>query len=253
VDLDEDGIDAAGLEQALAPGGVKFMYAVPNFQNPSGVTWAKPSREAAADLAREHDILMIEDNPYGELRFMGEEQPLLASLAPKHTILNGSFSKIVAPGLRVGWLCAEEEIIAKAVTVKQASDLHTSSFAQRVLARYLSEFDIDAHIERIREAYGRQRDAMVEAIGRHFPDSVEVTRPEGGMFLWVRLPEGASATELFPLAIAEKVAFVPGSPFHVDGGGDDAMRLNFSNSSPERIEEGIARLGECLAKYLNEN
>jgi len=167
--------------------------------------------------------------------------------------LLGSFSKIVAPGLRLGWICAPREIMDRLVVAKQASDLHSSFFCQRVLHRYLADNDIDGHIAAITTAYKRQKDAMLAAMETHFPPELEFTRPEGGMFIWVTLPDRLSAVELFEHAIAEKVAFVPGTPFFVDGGGTHNMRLNFSNADEERIEEGIRRLGRIIAVRLTHN
>ncbi len=249
VELEDDGPVPGQLEAALR--GAKLFYAVPNFQNPSGVTWSSAKRDAAAQLVRESGALFMEDDPYGELRFLGQEQATVFGRLGGQAVLLGTFSKVAAPGFRIGWLVAPQEIRERLVVAKQAADLHTSTLAQNILMRFLASNDLDAHIARIRERYGRQRQAMVEAMARHFPADVGFTHPEGGMFLWVRLPEGCSAMELFDLAIAEKVAFVPGRPFYVDGGGDRALRLNFSNSSEDRIEEGMKRLGRCLETLLS--
>ena len=164
-------------------------------------------------------------------------------MATGNTILLGSFSKIVAPGLRIGWLRARKDIIDKAVVVKQATDLHTNYFSQRTLCAYLAKNDLDDHIDLIRKKYGVRRDTMVDCIGKYFPEHVSFTKPEGGMFLWVTLPENISSLEVFEAAIKKDVAFVPGAPFFVDGGGTNTLRLNFSNASEENIEEGIKRLG----------
>lgn len=251
VGLEEDGPDLDELEKALRKDNTKLFYAVPNFQNPSGLTYSAEKRASVAEVMKGSDTLFIEDDPYGELRFMGEHQkPLSRGYIKDGSVLLGSFSKIAAPGFRLGWIVADKEIRDKLVVAKQASDLHTSTVSQRIMYRYLSDNDIDSHIEKIRDRYGRQRQKMVESIERFFPDEVKVTKPEGGMFLWATLPEGMSSMDLFDTAISHKVAFVPGRPFYVDGSGDNTFRLNFSNSDEERIAEGVKRLGNCLKDYL---
>lgn len=162
----------------------------------------------------------------------------------------GSFSKIVSPGMRLGWIMAPEEVMEKLVIAKQACDLHSNYFTQRVVYQYLTDNDVNKHIQKIKERYRNQRNLMVEMIEEYFPEGVEYTRPEGGMFLWVTLPEGLSSMELFDLAIKEDVAFVPGKAFFTDGSGDNTLRLNFSNSSEEKIEEGISRLGNAIDKLM---
>lgn len=249
VELVDDGPVIEALARVLKD-RPRFFYAVPNFQNPSGVTYSAGKRQAVAELLAGSGVLFVEDDPYGELRFLGQDQQPLYTRLPGQALLLGTFSKIAAPGFRIGWVVAPQGLREKLVVAKQAADLHTSTVIQRVLVHYLQTHDIDAHIARIRENYGRQRQVMVSAIERHFPAEVSCTRPEGGMFLWARLPEGCSSMELFDLAIARKVAFVPGDPFYVDGTGGNTLRLNFSNSSEERIEDGIGRLGQCLKEYL---
>ena len=190
--------------------------------------------------------VFIEDNPYGELRFMGEDRPSMKNFLGESAVLLGSFSKIVAPGVRLGWVCACEEIMEKLIIAKQASDLHSNYLCQRILHQYLKDNDIERHIAKIRKAYKEQRDFMVQTMQETFPEDVSFTRPEGGMFLWVTLPEGMSSLDLFNRAIKEKVAFVPGQAFYADGGGSNTMRLNFSNSDNERIFEGITRLAKVI-------
>ncbi|MFW5735342.1 MAG: PLP-dependent aminotransferase family protein [Oceanidesulfovibrio sp.] len=249
--LDKDGPALEPMAQTLAQDKPTVFYAVPNFQNPSGVSWSAEKRAAAAGLLQESETLFVEDDPYGELRFAGTAHPpVSARLEPNRRILLGSFSKIAAPGLRVGWLVAGPMLRRHLVTAKQAADLHTSTLNQRILARFLEDSDLDAHIAKIREAYGRHAAVMIQAMEKLFPEDVDFTRPEGGMFLWATLPEGCSAMELFERAIQAKVAFVPGAPFHVDGSGDRSMRLNFSNASETMIEEGVRRLAGCLKEYL---
>ncbi len=252
VDLLHDGPDLNVLARVLAEAPVKLYYAVPTFQNPSGLSYSREKREAVAGLLRGRDTLLLEDNPYGELRFAGEDAPpMVFSGLEENGLLMGSFSKIVAPGLRVGWLVAPPALRDKLVLAKQAADLHTSSLTQRILHRYLQDNDLDEHLAAIKERYGLHCRLMLQAIERHFPPEVRCTRPEGGMFLWGTLPEGLDAMDLFTLALEEKVAFVPGRPFFVDGTGENTFRLNFSNADPQRIEEGIARLGRCLVQLLD--
>jgi len=249
ADLGPHGVDLNQLEERLRE-RPKVFYAVPSFQNPSGATYDAATRRDAARLLENSDTLFLEDNPYGELRFKGQDvPPVRAFLSQERSALMGSFSKIASPGLRIGWICAAPELMHKLVTAKQASDLHTSILAQRILQRFLETNDLDAHIAVIRKAYGERRDCMVEAIRRHFPEEVRTTEPEGGMFLWGTLPAGVGSEEVFARAIERKVAFVPGMPFYVDG-TDNAFRLNFSNSTPARIEEGIKRMGQCLKEVM---
>jgi 2-aminoadipate transaminase len=249
VSLDGDGPNLEELEAAFKD-GAKCFYAVPNFQNPSGVSYSLEKRKKVAELLDKYGVLFIEDDPYGELRFMGEDLPSVYSLNQGTGLLCGSFSKIAAPGFRLGWVVAEKEIYDKLVIAKQASDLHTSTVAQAIMRRYLETNAIEAHVDLIRERYGRQREAMVEMIKRYFPEDVAITEPEGGMFLWATLPGDVSAMDLFDIAIKDKVAFVPGRPFYVDGTGENTLRLNFSNSDEARIEEGIKRLGKSIDTLL---
>jgi len=249
VTLESDGPNLVELEKRFEQ-GAKCFYAVPNFQNPSGVTYSLEKRQAVAELADKYGVLFIEDDPYGELRFLGEDLPSIYSLCHEPGLLCGSFSKIAAPGFRIGWVVAEKEVYDKLVIAKQASDLHTSTVAQAIMRRYLETNDIGSHVGLIKERYGRQRQCMVEMIHQYFPVGVSIIEPEGGMFLWGTLPEGVSSMDVFDTAIKKKVAFVPGRPFYVDGSGENTLRLNFSNSDEQKIEVGIKRLGECLKEFL---
>jgi 2-aminoadipate transaminase len=251
VELEDDGPDMEQLEEILSASDVKLFYAVPNFQNPSGRSYSFEKRERIADLLNGCKTVFVEDDPYGELRFLGEDLPSIYGFLRDRKILFGSFSKIAAPGFRLGWIVADEALRDKLIIPKQAADLHTSTFVQHVLYRYLTTNDIDDQIEQINTQYRKQRDLMVDMIEKYFPDEVSFTRPEGGMFLWVTLPEGFSSMALFDLAVDRKVAFVPGIPFYVDGSGDNTLRLNFSNSDEEGIREGIRSLGECLEEFLH--
>ncbi|MHC4168575.1 MAG: aminotransferase-like domain-containing protein [Planctomycetota bacterium] len=252
VPLQQDGIDTDLLEKALDMNEIKLFHTVVNFQNPSGITYSKQKRLELAEIFKDRETILVEDDPYGELRFAGEDLPSLSSYLPGNVILLGSFSKIVAPGLRLGWICAPEDVMEKVIVAKQASDLHSNYLSQRIVYQYLCDHDIDEHIVRVREIYRNQRDLMVSSIEKHFPEEVEFTRPEGGMFLWVTLPEGVSSLRLFDLAGGENVAFVPGSAFYVDDGGKNTLRLNFSNSNGDEIEEGIKRLAKVIKELLAE-
>lgn len=249
VSLEPDGPNLDELEAAFRD-GAKCFYSVPNFQNPSGVSYSLAKRKGVAELLDRYDVLFIEDDPYGELRFMGEDLPSIYSFRKKPGILCGSFSKIAAPGFRIGWLVAGQAAYDKLVIAKQAADLHTSTVAQAIMRRYLETNDIESHVALIRERYGYQRGVMVEMIRQYFPSGVSIIEPEGGMFLWATMPEGFSSMDLFDVAIKDKVAFVPGRPFYVDGTGENTMRLNFSNSDEARIEAGIKRLGKSIEAFL---
>lgn len=250
IPLQQDGIDTGLLKDALDLNEVKLLHTVVNFQNPSGITYSRQKRLELAEILEEHETILVEDDPYGELRFAGEDLPSLSSYLPGNVILLGSFSKIVAPGLRLGWVCAPEDVMERIIVAKQASDLHSNYLSQRIVYQYLCDHDIDEHIAGIRETYKSHRDIMISSIEKHFPQEVEFTRPEGGMFIWVTLPEGVSALRLFDLAGGENVAFVPGNAFYVDDGGKNTLRLNFSNSNADEIEEGIERLAKVIKKLL---
>jgi len=248
VPLREDGPDLEALDEALA--GAKLFYAVTSFQNPSGLTYSAARRTAVAELLRHHGCFFLEDDPYGELRFSGADLPPVYAQRPENSLLLGTFSKIAAPGFRLGWIVAQGEIMERLVIAKQAADLHTGSLDQMLVHRFLRDNDFEAHVARIRTLYGAQCRAMQASIARHFPKDVAVTRPEGGMFLWATLPGGLSSLELLKLAVAHKVAFVPGAAFFVDGSGENTLRLNYSNADAATIDEGIRRLARCLEACL---
>jgi len=247
VPLLDDGVDTTILEKILEEENIKLFYTVSSFQNPTGITYSEGKREKVAEIMAEHKTILVEDNPYGEIRFMGEDIPPIKSHLPD-SILFGTFSKIVSPGMRMGWIVAPPEVMDKLITAKQASDLHSNYFTQRVVYQYLQDNDVDQHIQSIKQLYKSQRDQMVHSIRKYFPEGVKHTSPQGGMFLWVTLPGGTSAMELFELAMEENVAFVPGETFYTEDPEKNTMRLNFSNSSIEEIEEGIKRLGNAIKK-----
>jgi 2-aminoadipate transaminase len=250
VTLGDEGLDVAELASATRESGAKLLYCVPSFQNPSGITYTDANRRHVAELADARGFFVVEDDPYGELRFSGSHQRSFAAIIPERTILLGSFSKVVAPGLRIGWIVAPPAIREKLLVAKQASDLNTSGFTQQILCQYLQDNDLDAHIATIVEAYGRQCRAMIDSIGRHLPGTISWTRPEGGMFLWGRLPDGLSAMKVFEHAVREKVVFVPGDPFYTTRTEVPALRFNFTCASEETIEEGMIRFRRALARVM---
>jgi 2-aminoadipate transaminase len=248
VTLTGEGPDIAELEAACKTSPVKMFYGVPNSQNPSGISYSEQSRRDVARVMETYGALFIEDDAYGELNFSGRSLPSVREFLPGQTLITGSFSKILAPGMRMGWVVAPPAIMEQLVIAKQASDLHSNYLSQRIAFEYLTHQDIDSHIRKIRSAYQHQRDVMLTAIREEFPGDVSCTSPLGGMFVWVTLPAGCSSMEVFELALKENVAVLPGIPFYVDGGGTGTMRLNFSNSTPEEISEGIRRLAKVIRK-----
>ncbi|EKF86053.1 PLP-dependent aminotransferase family protein [Methanobacterium formicicum] len=250
VPLLEDGADTTILEKILEEENIKLFYTVSSFQNPTGITYSESKRQKVAEIMAEHETILVEDNPYGEIRFMGDDIPPIKSHLPD-SILFGTFSKIVSPGMRMGWIVAPPEVMDKLITAKQASDLHSNYFTQRVVYQYLQDNNVDKHIQSIKQLYKSQRDQMVHSIRKYFPEGVKHTSPQGGMFLWVTLPEGTSSMELFELAMEENVAFVPGETFYTENPEKNTMRLNFSNSSVEEIEEGMKRLGNAIKRLDN--
>jgi 2-aminoadipate transaminase len=262
VPLDEEGMRTDLLEEALraAP---KFVYVLPNFQNPAGVTLSLERRRRLVEMAAHYGTPIVEDDPYGQLRYEGDHLPSLVKLdAELHGCANGersfrgaviylgTLSKTLAPGLRIGWVVAPAEVAGRLVQMKQGADLHSSTFAQVIAYEVARGGFLDGHVRTIREVYGARRGAMLASLQRHMPAGVRWTRPQGGLFLWVTLPGGMDAAEILPRALAAKVAFVPGGAFHARGGGANTFRLNFSYSPPEVIEEGIRRLGQVLASAL---
>jgi 2-aminoadipate transaminase len=252
VTLTADGLDIPKLKSVMHARKPKLIYSVPNFQNPAGVSYSGKNRREMADIIRGTATLLIEDDPYGDLRYSGEDKASFKTLLPKNTILLGSFSKTVVPGFRMGWIVAPHEIMEKLIIAKQAADLHTTHFTQCILYQYIKDNDFEAHIAKIKECYGRQMRAMLSSIERYFPEGVKHTTPEGGMFLWITLPENTSSRALLDLAIMDKVIFVPGDPFYVDRQETNTLRLNFSCTDEETIDTGIKSLGKAMEKLLTE-
>ena len=249
VGSDDEGMRVEEVERAIegAASRPKVIYVVSQFHNPKGTTLNFERRRRLLEVARRYSVPVVEDDPYGELRYSGATIPPLAALDDEGLVIYlSTFSKTLSPGMRVGWAHASDEIFRALVRAKQAADLHTNTIQQRAAARLLASFDFDAHVERIKTVYGERRDAMLAALAEHFPAGSRWTRPEGGLFLWAELPEGVRAEDLFEEAIAARVAFVPGAPFFAADPRHNFMRLNFSNSSIGAIEAGIKRLGNLL-------
>jgi len=251
VPLDDDGMQVTLLEDVLKREPVRFIYVLPNFHNPAGTTLPLERRIKLAELAAEYGVFIVEDDPYGELRFEGEDITPIVVLHKENTIYLSTFSKTLAPGVRLGWIVAPEEVTAKLVQAKQGADLHTSTFVQMVVNDICQRGLLRPHVRKLREVYRERRDVMLAALEEHFPPGTGWTRPQGGLFLWGRLPEGFDSAEFLKIAVEEeKVAFVPGFAFYPDGDGSNTMRLNFSNAPPDKISEGIARLGRAIKKEL---
>jgi 2-aminoadipate transaminase len=262
VPSDENGMIVDELETALRV-GPKFIYVLPNFQNPTGSTLSLERRKKLVELADKYGVPIVEDDPYGQLRFEGEHLPSVVSLDSEFRGPNGghysgnviylsTFSKLLAPGLRLAWIIAPAEVIRKIVMAKQAADLHTATFNQYVAYEVGKGGFLDEHVKFIRQVYKERRDVMLEMMDEVFPSEVRWTRPHGGMFLWGILPQDMDAANVLQKAIEHKVAFVPGASFHPNGGGQNTMRINFSYSKPEVIREGITRLGVLLKELVAE-
>ena len=261
VDSDDDGMKIDALEDALRA-GPKFIYVLPNFQNPTGRTMNLDRRHRLVTLAKQYGVPIVEDDPYGKLRFEGEHLPSVLTLDSEcrglecnipyagNVIYLSTFSKILAPGLRLAWVIAPESVVGALVKAKQGADLNTSNFVQMTAYEVCKDGFIDSHVQIIRKVYRERREVMLDCLAEHMPEGVHWTRPEGGLFLWVTLPEHMNTTNLLKEALTEKVAFVPGESFFPCGGGQNTMRLNFSFSNPELIAEGIARLGRVVKKSL---
>jgi 2-aminoadipate transaminase len=260
VPMDENGMVTDALENALRS-GPKFIYVLPNFQNPTGVTLSLERRHKLLELADRYGVPIVEDDPYGQLRYEGENLPSVVDLDSQfrysgeacysgNVIYLSTFSKILAPGLRLAWVVAPAQVIRKLTQAKQGADLHTATFNQCVAYEVARGGFLDRHIETIREVYGHRRNVMLGAMDAYFPPGVEWTHPQGGLFLWGILPETINAADVLKVAIEKRVAFVPGAPFYATGGGHNTMRLNFSYAKPEKIQEGIARLGKVLYEKM---
>jgi 2-aminoadipate transaminase len=248
VPSDQDGMLPSALEEAVASHPRrKLVYVVPEFQNPSGRTWSLARRRALLEIARLHDLPVIEDSPYRELRFEGEQLPSLASLdVDGRVVFTSTFSKVLSPGIRVGWVCASPIILDRFVLAKQGADLHTSTLSQMLVATYLERHGLDDHLARVRHVCRERRDAMLAAVAELLPAEVRVSRPAGGLFLWLELPAGLSSRQWLKRCIDRGVAFVPGDAFFPNGGGEGAARLCYSDTVEARIVLGVSRMAAAL-------
>jgi 2-aminoadipate transaminase len=259
VNLDDDGMVVSEIEhayeKAVADSGrpPRFIYILPNFHNPAGTTLTLKRRQQLAQIAADLDLPVIEDDPYGELRYEGEDIPPICTIIPERTVYVGTFSKTMAPGLRLGWIVCPEVLMERFIQAKQGSDLHTGTLAQYVASDICERGLLKPHVRRLRKVYKERRDTMLDALAEFWPPGSSWTHPQGGLFLWARVPEPVDTNEFFELALAQRVAYVPGVSFYPNrDGGHNAMRLNFSFSSPDLIVQGIQRLGTALKNALTE-
>jgi 2-aminoadipate transaminase len=250
IPVDDEGMQVDKLEQVLKKAKPKFIYVLPNFHNPMGVTLPLERRTRLIQIAAKYGTPIVEDDPYGELRFEGEDITPIVVLHKENVLYLSTFSKTLAPGIRLGWVVAPEQIIRKLVQAKQATDLHTSTFIQMIANDIMRRGILKAHSKVIKTAYGERRHIMTSSMEKHFPKGVTWTKPVGGLFLWARTPEHVNTMDLLETAVEEKVAYVPGCVFYPDGSGLNTMRLNFSNATPDKIREGIKRLGRVLEKAI---
>jgi 2-aminoadipate transaminase len=259
VPMDDDGMRVDEVERVLSQQRstgqrIKFIYALPNFQNPTGRSLSLQRRQRLVELASHYAIPIVEDDPYGELRYEGEPLPTLKALDTQGSVIYlGTFSKILAPGFRLGWIVACPEVMEALLHGKQPSDLHTGMAQQMATYEVAKNGFVDRHVERIKAFYSERRDVMLRAIEEHFPPDAHYTRPGGGLFVWAELPPHVDTRELLLEAIQAKVAFVPGQGFHPDSSGTNTMRLNFSNVPPDQLREGIRRLGHAIRRRLGAN
>lgn len=252
VPVEADGMNIEALEEAIKNAvNPRFIYTIPNFQNPSGVTMSLEKRKAVYALAKKYGVLILEDNPYGDLRVSGEDIPSIKSMDEDGIVIYaGSFSKLLAPGIRVGYIVAPSQIIAKMTVGKQAADVHTPVFSQLLVDKWMNDYDIDAHIENIRNIYRKKLNLMCDLIDSELGDFVKYVRPEGGLFVWCELPENVDMIEFVQECVANKVAVVPGTAFMINDETTSCFRMNFSTPSDEKIVEGMKILGKVKEKYI---
>ncbi|MBI2955340.1 MAG: PLP-dependent aminotransferase family protein [Chloroflexi bacterium] len=243
---DDEGANPEALDEILRRNRVKLIYLIPNFQNPTGRTLTLERRWSIAKILVQHEALLVEDDPYGRLRYAGDGMPPIKSLAPDNVIYLSSFSKVLSPGFRLGWVVAPEEICQWLVIAKQGADLHTSALSQVIAAEYLAGGYFEAHLPAILDLYRRRQAAILSALHYQLSEVATWTRPEGGMFVWVTLPDDMDTEEIYWKAIESKVAFVPGRFFHIDGSGRNTTRLNFSNTDEHKLVDAIQRLANVI-------
>ena len=252
VPTDDGGLIPEELDKILSTTDrCKFIYVIPDFQNPTGRTWSMERRTKFMEVVNKHNLPVLEDNPYGELRFEGEILPSLKSMDTKGLVMFlGTFSKIFCPGLRLGWVAAIPEVLSEFVKIKQSADLHTSNFDQGLADAYIENYDLDAHVEQIKALYKHRRDVIIESMEKMMPEGVKWTHPEGGLFLWLTFPQGVSAAQVFVKCIEKNVAGVTGDAFFPNGKTDRNMRINYSNMPDEKIVEGIRRMSEAIKESM---
>ena len=253
VPIEEDGMNVEALEETIkATPNAKLLYIIPTFQNPAGITTSLEKRKAIYEVCKKYGLMILEDNPYGELRFAGTDIPTIKSFDTEGLVIYcSSFSKILSAGMRVGFVVAPEEVAAKMVVAKQSEDVHTNQFFQMLCYKFMTECDLDAHIAMIREVYGRKCRLMLDCLEKELPAAVKFTRPEGGLFIWVTLPDGVDATAFLKACMAEKLMIVPGATFNCDvTEGSMSFRLNYSTPSDQQIVEGVARLGKVAREFV---
>lgn len=250
VPLCGDGPDIGVLEEKIKQYSPKFFYTIPTFQNPSGITMSAEKRKQVYEMCKRYGVLILEDDPYAELRYEGEPLPSIKSMDDCGLVCKlSSFSKTISPGLRVGYAVANREIIAKFNLLKQGADVHTSNLSQAIVLKFLQRGHYDDHVEMLCNTYKEHRDAMLRAIDMYFPDNIAYTRPQGGLFIWVTLPEEMNARKLFDACVLEKVAFVSGSPFFAEGGHENTLRMNFSMPGLKEIDAGVDRMSKVMRQY----
>lgn len=252
IPTDGEGMILAELEKVLATESrVKLIYVIPDFQNPTGNSWSLDRRRGFMEMIQRYQVPVLEDNPYGELRFEKEIIPALKSFDQNGLVIyTSTFSKTFCPGLRIGWLAASTEIFAKYVLLKQGADLCTSLRSQMEIFEYMESFDFAENVNKLIQLYRRRRDVMLETLEKTLPEGVGFTRPAGGLFLWLNLPQQIKAAELLKICLEKKVAFIPGNSFFPNGGGENMLRLNYSNMAETKIREGIERLAEAIKQYM---
>ena len=252
IPTDENGMIMEELEKVLATNKkVKLIYVIPDFQNPTGRTWPLERRQKFMEIITKYEIPVVEDNPYGELRFKGEFLPALKTMDTKGLVIYlGTMSKILSPGVRIGWICASKEYIEKFNLIAQAAVLQTSTFAAMAVSKYIDMFDLDAHVEECRLLYAHRAAVMVQAMKDYFPDCVKFTDPDGGLFTWAELPEYIDTKELASEVLKYNVAFVPGDGFFPNGGNSHCLRLNYSGYGDDKLIAGIKIIGDCIKKRL---
>lgn len=251
IDLHNDGPDIHAIENICRKTLPKFMYAIPSFQNPSGICYSDNKREALANILKKYNLLLLEDDPYYELRFKGKQQKPIYCSAPNNVCWTGSFSKMIAPGLRLGWVVLPEELVAPFIRAKQSTDLHTNNLSQYIAHSYLTNNNIDEHLQKIRKVYKQQCSDMLHALKNNFGNIVQSTTPDGGMFLWLKLPKNIDTGLLVEKCIKKGVVFVPGNSFYTNGSGSNCIRMNFSNSSKQKIEAGIKIMTDELKLFYS--